>query len=368
MEKHAGMTQPQYDGFTSDELFFGRPTIDNYTQALWRLRNPENRLIYAWIVGKPEIPSIHTDFMSACLNASKGRGRLLYEAYCRPPPDEKAAAAYLDNMLGETMRRFNAFFPNAAAGIGIIFGNFNQIPIISLELDPSVDFKYFLDMQVNLIANSPDFKGLATTGYWGTYYGDEEMVRWSFKLMRHYAVEGNKEMLSARYGFTYNPSFIRNPDFKNGLEGWSVSPAAAGSIRVETIPGYGKNSQGWWGADHVGDTVCVMTRHRSAVNWLSQTITGLTVGKTYCLQLVAADRQDVIGKKFHPRRYGIDVELPGVERMADKSFVCVEHRQKKRDRNDPNLGKVHLHRVVFRATAPTQVITFHDTKAAWARS
>ena len=65
MEKHAGMTQPQYDGFTSDELFFGRATIDNYTKALWGLRNPENRLIYTWIVGKPSIAALHTDFMSA---------------------------------------------------------------------------------------------------------------------------------------------------------------------------------------------------------------------------------------------------------------------------------------------------------------
>ena len=166
MEKHAGLTQPQYDGLTADELFFGRATIDNYTKALWSLRNPEHRLIYTWIVGKPGIPALHADFMSAALNASRGRGRLLFEAYCHPQANEQVAAAYLDDMICETMRRFNATFPNAAAGTGIIFGNFNQIPIISLEHDPAVDFKYFLDMQVNLVANSPDCAGLATTGYW----------------------------------------------------------------------------------------------------------------------------------------------------------------------------------------------------------
>ena len=219
MEKHRGMTQPQYDGFTSDELFFGRTTIDNYTARLKMLRNPGNRLIYTWIVANPSIASLHTDFMSAALNASKGRGRLLFEAYCHPQADEPAAAAYLDGMIGETMRRFNAFFPNAAAGTGIIFGNFNQIPIISLEHDPAVDFKYFLDMQVNLVANSPDFKDLATIGYWGTYYGDEELVRWSFQLMRHYAVEGNRDLLSARYGFHYNPGLLVNGDFADGTEG-----------------------------------------------------------------------------------------------------------------------------------------------------
>ena len=300
MEKAAGMTEPQYDGFTCDELFFARATIANYSDALRQLKNPENRLVYTWIVGKPNIRSLHTDFMSVCLNASRGRGRLLFEAYCHPQANEDAAAAYLDNMIGETMRRFNGFFPNAAAGTGIIFGNFNQIPIISLEHDPAVDFKYFLDMQVNLVANSPDFKDLATTGYWGTYYGDEEMVRWSFKLMRHYAVEGNKEMLSERYGFKYNPGFIANPDFADGLEGWTVSAAGEGSVRTQTIAGYGKKSQGRWGGGSAGNTVCVMARGADRPNRIRQTAEGLEVGKAYCLQFVTADLKDVIGKKYNP--------------------------------------------------------------------
>ncbi|OGV71799.1 MAG: hypothetical protein A3K19_08530 [Lentisphaerae bacterium RIFOXYB12_FULL_65_16] len=363
MEKHPGLTQPQYDGFTSDELFFGRTTIDNYTKALWRLRNPENRRVYTWIVGKPGIASLHTDFMSASLNASKGRGRLLFEAYCHPQADEKAAAAYLDNMIGETMRRFNAFYPNAAAGTGIIFGNFNQIPIISLEHNPAVDFKYYLDMQVNLIANSPDFAGLATTGYWGTYYGDEELARWSFMLMRHYAVEGNKDMLSARYGFKYTPGFLANCDFAAGLNGWVSSPAAEGSVRAETIAGYGKNSQGRWGGGKAGDTVCVMTRNADKPNRISQTVQGLEVGKAYCLQFVTADRNDVVGKKYNPRRYGIDAELDGAEILGDRSFVHIDTRNKGRYEHNDNVAKINLNRIILRAKSPTQVIAFSDEKA-----
>ena len=363
MEEHAGMTQPQYDGFTSDELFFGRVTIDNYTKALRLLRNPENRLIYTWIVGKPSISSLHTDFMSASLNASRGRARLLFEAYCHPQADEKAAAAYLDNMIGETMRRFNAFLPNAAAGTGIIFGNFNQIPIISLEHNPAVDFKYYLDMQVNLVANSPDFKDLATTGFWGTYYGDEELVRWSFKLMRHYAVEGNKDMLSTRYGFRYNPGFLTNSDFADGMNGWVSSPAAEGSIRADTIAGYGKNSQGRWGGGNAGDTVCVMTRSAEGPNRISQTAHGLEVGKAYCLQFVTANFGDVTGKKYNPRRYGIDVELGGAEILGDKGFVHIDRRDTGRYERNDNVAKINLNRIIFRAKSPTQVIAFNDEKA-----
>lgn len=364
MEKHAGMTQPQYDGFTSDELFFNNVTIDNYTQALRLLRNPEHRLVYTWIVGKPSISSLHADFMSACLNASKGRGRLLFEAYCHPQPDEKAAAAYLDNMVGDTMRRFNAFFPNAAAGTGIIFGNFNQIPIISLEHNPEVDFKYFLDMQVNLIANSPDFKNLATTGYWGTYYGDEELVRWSFMLMRHYAVEGRREMLSARYGFKYNPGFVNNGDFADGMNGWTTSPAAEGSIRTDTIPGYGKNSQGRWGGGSAGDTVCVLTRNADKPNRIHQTARGLQVGRAYCLQFVTADLKELTAKNHDPRRYGIRAELPDALILGDKGFVHVDRRNSGRYEHNNNVAKINLHRIVFRATSPTQVVAFTDEEAA----
>lgn len=364
MEKHAGMTQPQYDGFTSDELFFGRATIDNYTKALRALHNPGHRLVYTWIVGKPSIPALHTDFMSAALNVSCGRGRLLFEAYCHPQADEKAAAAYLDDMIGETMRRFNAMFPNAAAGTGIIFGNFNQIPIISLEHDPAVDFKYFLDMQVNLVANSPDFAALATVGYWGTYYGDEELARWSFLLMRHYAVEGQKGMLSARYGFKYNPGFLANGDFADGLKGWTLAPAAAGSIRADVIAGYGKNSQGRWGAGRAGDTVCVLTRQAGQPNRISQTARGLTVGKAYCLQFVTADRKDVVSKKYNPRRYGIAAELEGAEILSDKGFVHVDRRKGNRKGHNDDFGKINLQRIIFRAKSATQVISFTDAGAS----
>lgn len=364
MEKHPGMTEPQYDGITSDELFFGRTTIDNYTRALWNLRNPEGRLVYTWIVGKPSVPSLHTDFMAACLNASRGRGRLLFEAYCHPQPDEKAAAAYLDNMVAETMRRFSAFYPNAVAGTGIIFGNFNQIPIISLDHDPAVDFKYFLDMQVNLIANSPEFIGLATTGYWGTYYGDEELVRWSFLLMRHYAVEGRREMLSAQYGFTYRPGFLVNGDFADGLAGWEAAPAAVGAIRPHTIPGYGKNSQGRWGGGSAGDTVCVLARAPDRPNRLSQTARGLVPGKAYCLQFVTGDLKDITEKRFNPRLYGIEAELTGAEVLPGRGYVHIDRRNSGRYQHNDNVAKINLHRVIFRAAADTVTVTFHDEKAA----
>jgi hypothetical protein len=227
-----------------------------------------------------------------------------------------------------------------------------------------VDPKYWLDMQVNLIANSPDAVGLAATGYWGLSYCDEEMVRWSFKVMRHYAVEGHKEMLSTRYGYRYAPGFVKNGDFADGLNGWTSAPAAEGAIRADTIARFAESSEGRYRGERMGDTVCVLTRTAGKPNRISQTARGLDAGKAYCLQFVTADRKDVIGKVYNPRQYGLNAELAGAEILADKSWVHVDTRQGVGgEREQTNLGQVNLHHLVFRAKSPTQVVTFTDEKA-----
>jgi hypothetical protein len=246
MSEQPGMTEPWYDGFTCDEQFFGRPNLAYYTEALRLLENPQNRLIYTWIVGKPGLPGLHNDFMSAALNASRGRGRLIFEAYCHSRPSEEDAVSYLNDRVVDAMESLNEYFPNAAAGTGMIFGNFNQIPIISLDVNPEVDSKYYLDMQLNLVATHPAFRDLAATGYWGSYYDDEELYRWSFRLLRHYCVEGNTELLSKAYGYMYSPGHLRNCDFVDGLEHWTADPPDA--LRADSFAGYGKGSQARWGA------------------------------------------------------------------------------------------------------------------------
>ncbi len=296
MSRSPGMTEPWYDGFTADEQFFGTPALLAYTEALRLLPNPENRLIYTWIVGKPGSPGMHNDFISAALNASRGRGRLLFEIYCHSRPSEQDAATYLNDRLVDTMARLAEYFPNAAAGTGMILGNFNQIPIISLDVSPEVDYKYYLDMQLHLIATHPLLKGLAMTGYWGSYYDDEELYRWSMRLLRHYCVEGRTEMLSKTYGYRYSPGHLSNCDFADGLKGWTADPVDA--LRTDSFAGYGKGSQARWGAGgQTGDTFCVFKRGAGGPSTLTQTATGLTPGKVYTLQFVTADYKDMVAKQ-----------------------------------------------------------------------
>lgn len=362
ISKSPGMTAPWYDGFTCDEQFFGRPDLTYYTEALRLLENPQNRLIYTWIVGKPGLPGVHNDFMSASLNASRGRGRLLFEAYCHSRPSEEDAVSYLNDRVVDTMEQFSGYFPNVGAGTGILFGNFNQIPIISLDVNPEVDFKYYLDMQLNLVANNPIFRDLGMTGYWGSYYDDEELYRWSMRLLRHYCVEGNTEMLSNAYGYVYSPGHLKNCDFIDGLQHWAADPADG--LRADSFAGYGKGSQGRWGAaGGTGDTFCVFTRGAERPNTLSQTATGLTPGKVYTLQFVTADYKDMVAGKVDPRQHALEAVLDaGAEVIPEQSYVYVDSRNSGRKEND-GLVRINLHHIRFRAAAESVAITFTDADA-----
>lgn len=360
MSQSPGMTAPWYDGITADEQFFGSPVLVYYTEALRLLPNPENRLIYTWIVGKPGLPDLHTDFISAALNASRGRGRLLFEIYCPSRPNEQDAADYLDDRLVDTMARLAEYFPNAAAGTGMILGNFNQVPIISLDVNPEVDYKVYLDMQLHLIATHPLFKDLAMTGYWGSYYADEELYRWSMRLLRHYCIEGHTEMLSKTYGYRYCPGHLSNCDFAEGLKGWTADPADA--IRADSFAGFGKRSEARWGADGgTGDTFCVFKRGAGRPSTLTQTATGLTPGQVYTLQFVTADYKDMVAHKVDPKQHPLSVVLgDGAQLIPEKSYVFVDRRT---SGNNDGPVRINLHHVRFRATAPSVKVTFTDAEA-----
>jgi len=359
-----GFNNPRYAGVSEDEfMFFGNAEgLGNYTRGLRQTVNPENKLIYTWVVGKPLLPGIHHDFMSAAVNVSRGNGRLLVELYCQPQLTEAACTTYLKGKLTDTARSFKAFLPSVLGNTEMILGNFTQMPLISLDHYPEIDYKYFLDMQLNLIANHPEFRGLAGVGYWGSYYADEEMLRWSFRLMRHYAVEGKKGMLSAEYGYQFRPGLLQNGDFEHGFESWSLAPARAGSLCTGSIAQYGAGVQKRWAAGSgVGDTFCLMKRNADGVNKISQTIKGLIPGKLYSLQFMTADYLDVIAHKVNPRRLGLDAVLANAEIIKDKSFVYVDVNGF--GSGAKQYGRTNLHRIIFRATVPETAVTFSDASA-----
>ena len=348
------------DGVTADEFAYSTQAMDPYISTLQNADYDENKLIYTWWSLKPTVKSLHSDFFATCLNVSHGRGKILNEAYLGTKPTEQEARMFMNERLTKLFDVTKDFYPDITRRSGIILGNFNQIGVITIEHHPEVDYKYYLDMQMNLLATHPNFVGLGTTGFWGTNYADEEMYRWSARLLRHYVVEGQTGMLSKKYGFSYLPGHIRNNDFDHGLDGWKVEPAAAGSVSTGSYPEFSSAIQDRWGALN-GNNFCVFKKQPGKVNRISQPVKGLVPGKKYMLLFCTADYNDVKAKRLNPRKLGIDFHLDGVK--IDDTMVWIDNRVKGNYSKNHNVARMNVNRIIFTATSETSTLSFTDAAA-----
>ena len=356
----AGVGDPRYDGVTCDEQFFASSAkLAEYAQGL-KLFNAAadgDRLVYTWIVGKPGTPGLDEEFAAACLNASGGRGRMIAEVYCRTRATEAEARAYLKAYLVGTAKSLRALHPAAAAGTGIILGNFNQMPCISLVHHPEVDFKFYLDMQMNMIANDPAFDGLDCTGFWGSYYADEETYRWSMALLRHYCVEGHRTMLSDHYGFRYLPGHLANGDFRRSLEGWR----AEGCVAADSLTDLGANAEcRWGGAGGLGDTFAAFTKTNSAAK-LSQRVKGLVPGRSYVLQACLFDVDALrAGKASGTVPLSVAIAPGGGRMRANLSWRHVDKRPPSQWKKGPKVNVLHA---VFTAEGTEATVEISNASA-----
>ena len=362
LEKCKGMMEAWFDGVTCDEQFFSNPIVlQRYTAGLKGFANPDNKLIYTWIVGKPTTSIIDHDFMATSVNASGGRGKLIIEAYCRTKPTLQEAREYLNYFVTDNIRRFKRYYPNVEKSTGVIFGNFNQVPILSLAHHPEVDFKYYLDMQLNLVANDPEFKNLGGTGYWGSYYADHELHRWAYMLLRHYCIEGNTTMLSDQYGYSYIPNHVINGDFRGSFEGWT----ATGNVTLDQHKTFAAKSQNRWGGNNgIGDTFAVLSKKEDETSTLTQNAVNLVPGKAYCLQFATFDVDDVKSDTINGRKFGITARLSkDAEIREDLSWHHIDKRIKGRYRHNDNVARINLQHIVFIAKAPSVNITLDNAAA-----
>ena len=362
LKSATGMTDPCYDGVTCDEQFCGRDEVNSHFMlglVKYDLGEKPTRAVYTWLVGKPMSGIFDAEFLAACANASLGRGRVLTETYCRSRATEQEARAYIEAYIRESMRRYRSAWPEILPSMGMILGNFVQLPILSLHHHCEMDYRYFLDMQFNALATDPEMDGIGVAGYWGSYYQDDDSFRWCFKLLRHYCIDGATDMLSGRYGLTFNPGFVKNPDFRSGLEGWNVE----GDVSVESVNGFGERSLGLYGgAGKRGDAFAVLARGEKP-NRMSQKISGLEPGETYTLQFATFDADDAKAHRFAPRKIALAAEFgAGAEMLPDGSWVHVDTRAKTRhgERCD---ARVNVNYVVFKAGAAELELSFTDAAA-----
>ncbi|MCQ2396318.1 MAG: hypothetical protein MJ106_01310 [Lentisphaeria bacterium] len=361
--KNRTMTDKFYDGFSLDEYNIcsgDQAPLVRVTEFLRQLENPDKRPMRIWTYGDGRFEDTpeRRAFLETCCN---GVSKIMMELYLSTPLTQEEAQKAIERRFLGFIRSIRKSAPQRVDHVGIVPGSFNQITEITLEHFPNIDFRYFLDMQMNLLANSEEMRGLGLIGYWGCNYVDEDLQRWGLELMRHYFVEGNKDMLSDKFGFTYKMDFLQNGDFRNGLEGWTTDPAPDGAIFQGNgvQERFAETSIERWGELYDGyamNCFAVMRKGTSGENRLTQVLKGLVPGQEYMLNYVTTNYYELKTDQRRPHATGIHAEFDAAQVDAQPERVHVDRNVTR----SSGAGRVNLHRVYFTPKTDEATLTITD--------
>jgi hypothetical protein len=352
---------PYVDGIIASEFFSGDdPKLTTWARAVQKVhaRYPEKKF-YPWCHAFYSGPHGHT-FIKVLQETGN---KYLWERYLREQPTKMEAYLYLNNTLIQTMRGWRTV-PGAERDLIVCFGIFNT-PHPSLNANSNVDFKVLMDMRYNIVANNPGFRDLGGVMEYNTYHADRESLIWAAKLWRHYCIEGNTEMLSDQYGFTYALDHIRNGDFDRGTAGWTLSPAAADSMALRNMPGSGSMMHGAWpSTPGEGDDFIWMQRVAEKPNVLSQRIENLEPGRLYSLKMITADHGDFSAGKSVEKAHAVSIEIDDAEIIPETSFSYVKDMAgRAHPPFEPQaIPWINFHYRVFRAKGETSTLRIFDWK------
>ncbi|MBI4024721.1 MAG: LamG domain-containing protein [Verrucomicrobia bacterium] len=244
----------------------------------------------------------------------------LWERYLQEPPTESEGWHSMHVGVRDAARAY--WLPicaDAMAHTVLAFGNFMSSPPTNFNVQPGVDFKVWMDMQYNLIANDPMFFGLAGLMEWTSGYADDENIRWAAKLYRHYAIEGRTDMLSPKHGFKFALTHLQNGDFAEGLKHWDAQPADGGGLEVGRLTGF-SSLQGRYPETSQGNTFLRMKRSAKAPNTVSQTIKELVPGKLYSVKFLAANYGDLLAGKSERKMLVVGLTVANANLLPEKSL------------------------------------------------
>ena len=354
LAQHAGFTNPLIDGVIVDE--FGGSENEAYaawTEAVERIRADRrfaDKLIYPYCApmhgAKASSRFIRTVMDSEWCFA--------FERYLPEQRGEAACRAFLDAMLPGAIDNWRQGIPGSGERMIVCMGTFSQPPE-SLDVNPAVDYKVYLDQQLNLLANDRRCFGLyGVMTYLSTYTGPE-IVRWMGRLFRHYCIEGHTEPYTDD---PLVPVHLENGDFETGLDGWQVDAAEPGAVDGRTRQGFSW-LQGRYPMTSQGDTVLWMKRNPQRANLVRQKIKGLKAGRLYTLRICSGDYQDLSIRQ----ELAISVKLDGAEVLPNRAKQdvfpnCYSHHHGPFNRD--NLAWMNYHWIPFRAKSKEATLRISD--------
>jgi len=306
-----------------------RQQYEVYGEAIKRMRADDryrNKLLYAYVGGSGKNLNqeiIGTNFIRTVVACGY---RIALERYLHEMSSEQGSKDALQTFV-DGIADWEAKEPGVKKQMVIAFGLFSMPPG-GLNKQPNVDYHVWMDQQMNVVANHPGMSGMGGLEWWTSSLADEETVRFVGKLYRHYAIEGKTEMLIKDPLFL---THVQNADFEKGTEGWTLHPAAEGTIAVKSFPRYGRIEGRFMGLgrqadpEHIGDTFLWMKRSEEGPNTFSQTIKDLQAGRLYSMKMLSCDYHDLVNPKARKleeaTRFTGDVVLEGVEVDTKRSFT-----------------------------------------------
>ena len=310
---------PLFAGFLADEIGGdNHPINDSWRKAALMLKaDPKFR-------GKRLLPYVTSMYpfsraLAYCRALADCGYGMAWKRYLAELPDRISAERGIYAYFDQEMQQWREKQPGVERAMIIVPACFSAPPE-SVDIYPQANFKVFMDMEINCLANAPAFVGLDGIEEYSISYSDEETVRWIGKLFRHYGIEGKTEMLSTD---PYQLAHIQNGDFLYGAKGWTLKPAEEGSIGFRKIKGYGWFQSRYPGRFDRGDFVLVTKRSAKAPNVFSQEIRNLEPGKLYSFRMYTADAGDFAKGKSRKSKYAMSVELENVDELEDRGFQCV---------------------------------------------
>jgi hypothetical protein len=333
-----------------------------YEEAFRKMRADErykDKVVYAYFGGSGNVVNYDETGKTFVRTLIDLKYPIALERYLYERPSEKASAAALQAFV-DGIADWEAKEPGARRNMLLTLGLFNAPPGGINKL-PNVDFHVWMDRQMNVVANDPVLADVAGLNWWTSAQADEDSVRFVGKLYRHYAIEGKTEMLTRDSLFL---THVKNPDFDNGTEGWTVRAAEEGSMATKSFPRYGR-IQGRYPRDRepIGDTFLWMKRSAKGPNTLSQTIKDLRPGRLYSLKMFTCDYKDLTNPQKKQLQeanpfFG-SVVLEGVELDTKRSFVEMYASSP-----EPRIPVwITYHWKVFKAREPTAKLIVSDWPA-----
>ncbi len=351
---HAGFANPRIDGVIVDEFGGGeQAAYEAWTEALRWIRadgSVSGKLIYPYCAPMYGAKA-SSRFIQAVMDAGS---RFAFERYLPEQRGEAATRAYLDAALPATIDAWRRAMPGAEQHMIVCMGTFSQPPE-SLDVNPAIDYRVYLDRQLNILANDPRCFGLYGVMTYLSSYTEPEIVCWMGKLFRHYCIEGRNEP------YTRDPlvlGHVANGDFEQGLAGWQVEPAEAGSVEARTREGFSW-LQGRYPMTNQGNTVLWMKRSASKPNTVRQKVRALEPGRLYTLRMVSGDGQDLSIQQ----QLSLSVRLDGAEVLPGRARQdvfpnCYSHHYGPFDRE--HLAWMSYQWIPFRAAASDATLVISD--------